>query len=152
MAFNFVDLFAGIGGFYGALRARVGECVFATEINKDDARTYLRNWGTMPEGDLTAFANGHVMQVPVHDVLVGGFPCQPFTKFGKQLSMEETRGALFWNIAKIMKIRKPKIVLLETVRNIAGSRQDHEWKIIVHTLSKLGNRISMKPFLACPNH
>ena len=151
MAFTFVDLFAGIGGFHGALSALGGECVFASEIDKDAARVYLRNWGIMPEGDITALANEHVMRVPKHDVLVGGFPCQPFSKSGKQLGMEETRGTLFWNIAQIIKVHKPKIVLLENVRNIAGPRHDHEWKVIINTLRELGYRISIEPFVVSPN-
>ena len=151
MAFTFVDLFAGIGGFHGALSALGGKCVFASEIDEDAARVYLRNWGIMPEGDITKLANEHVMQVPEHDVLVGGFPCQPFSKSGKQLGMEETRGTLFWNIAQIIKVRKPKIVVLENVRNLAGPRHQHEWKVIIQTLRELGYRISMKPFVVSPN-
>lgn len=151
MAFTFVDLFAGIGGFHGALSALGGKCVFASEIDEDAARVYLRNWGIMPEGDITTLANERVMLVPKHDVLVGGFPCQPFSKSGKQLGMEETRGTLFWNIAQIIKVHKPKIVLLENVRNIAGPRHEHEWKVIIHTLRELGYRISMKPFVVSPN-
>jgi DNA (cytosine-5)-methyltransferase 1 len=151
MSFTFVDLFAGIGGFHGALSALGGECVFASEIDKDASRVYLRNWGIMPEGDIRALANEHVMRVPKHDVLVGGFPCQPFSKSGKQLGMEETRGTLFWNIAQIIKVHKPKIVLLENVRNIAGPRHEHEWKVIIHTLRELGYRISMEPFVVSPN-
>jgi DNA (cytosine-5)-methyltransferase 1 len=151
MAFTFVDLFAGIGGFHGALSAHGGECVFASEIDKDAARVYLRNWGIMPEGDITELANENVMRIPEHDVLVGGFPCQPFSKSGKQLGMEETRGTLFWNIAQIIKVRKPKIVLLENVRNIAGPRHEHEWKVIIHTLRELGYRVSIEPFVVSPN-
>ena len=151
MAFTFVDLFAGIGGFHGALSAHGGQCVFASEIDEDAARIYLRNWGIMPEGDITKLANESVMEVPEHDVLVGGFPCQPFSKSGKQLGMEETRGTLFWNIAQIIKVRKPKIVLLENVRNIAGPRHQHEWKVIIQTLRELGYRVSVDPFVVSPN-
>mgnify|MGYP000344589246 CR=1 FL=1 len=102
MTFKFVDLFAGIGGFHAALGAMGGHCVYASEIDKDAARVYLRNWGIMPDGDITKLANEQVMQVPEHDVLVGGFPCQPFSKSGKQRGMDEARGTLFWNIAKII--------------------------------------------------
>jgi len=105
----------------------------------------------MPEGDITELANESVMRVPEHDVLVGGFPCQPFSKSGKQLGMEETRGTLFWNIAQIIKVRKPKIVLLENVRNIAGPRHEHEWKVIINTLRELGYRVSIDPFVVSPN-
>ena len=112
MSFKFVDLFAGIGGFHAALGALGGECEYASEWDKDAARIYERNWNLKPEGDITLAANDVDMKVPPHDVLVGGFPCQPFSKSGKQLGMEETRGTLFWNIAKIIETHKPSIVLL----------------------------------------
>lgn len=146
-----MDLFAGIGGFHGALSALGGECVYASEIDEDAARIYLRNWGIAPAGDITLAANDQVMEVPEHDVLVGGFPCQPFSKSGKQRGMEEARGTLFWNIAKIIEIRKPKLVLLENVRNIAGPRHVHEWEVIIQTLRELGYRVSSQPLIVSPH-
>jgi len=151
MSFKFVDLFAGIGGFHGALSALGGECVYASEIDKNAALVYLRNWGILPEGDITLAANDEIMEVPHHDVLVGGFPCQPFSKSGKQQGMDEARGTLFWNIAKIIESRKPKLVLLENVRNIAGPRHAHEWEIIIKTLRELGYRVSSIPFVVSPH-
>jgi DNA (cytosine-5)-methyltransferase 1 len=151
MSFKFVDLFAGIGGFHAALGALGGECVYASEWDKDAARVYERNWHLKPDGDITLSANDQVMKVPAHDVLVGGFPCQPFSKSGKQLGMEETRGTLFWNIAKIIEERKPSIVLLENVRNIAGPRHLHEWKVIIQTLRDLGYRVSENPHVVSPH-
>jgi DNA (cytosine-5)-methyltransferase 1 len=151
MSFKFVDLFAGIGGFHAALGALGGECVYASEWDKDAARIYERNWNLKPDGDLTLAANDEVMNVPPHDVLVGGFPCQPFSKSGKQMGMEETRGTLFWNIAKIIEVRKPSLVLLENVQNIAGPRHMHEWKVIIKTLRDLGYRVSEKPMVVSPH-
>ncbi len=151
MSFTFVDLFAGIGGFHGALSALGGECVYASEIDENAARIYNRNWGLMPEGDITLAANEINMDVPEHDVLVGGFPCQPFSKSGKQRGMDEARGTLFWNIARIIEVRKPKIVLLENVRNIAGPRHEHEWQVIIETLRQLGYRVSSKPLVVSPH-
>ena len=151
MAFTFVDLFAGIGGFHAALGAMGGECVYASEWDKDSARIYERNWNLKPDGDITLAANDEVMDVPEHDVLVGGFPCQPFSKSGKQLGMEETRGTLFWNIAKIIEVRKPSLVLLENVQNIAGPRHVHEWEVIIKTLRDLGYRVSGKPMVVSPH-
>jgi DNA (cytosine-5)-methyltransferase 1 len=145
MSFRFVDLFAGIGGFHAALGALGGECVYASEWDKDAARIYERNWNLKPDGDITLAANDEVMNVPAHDVLVGGFPCQPFSKSGKQMGMEETRGTLFWNIAKIIETHKPSIVLLENVRNITGPRHLHEWEVIIQTLRDLGYRVSEDP-------
>jgi DNA (cytosine-5)-methyltransferase 1 len=151
MSFKFVDLFAGIGGFHAALGALGGECVYASEWDKDSARIYERNWNLKPDGDITLAANDEVMNVPEHDVLVGGFPCQPFSKSGKQLGMEETRGTLFWNIAKIIEARKPSIVLLENVQNIVGPRHLHEWNVIVKTLRDLGYRVSENPMVVSPH-
>jgi DNA (cytosine-5)-methyltransferase 1 len=151
MTFKFVDLFAGIGGFHAALGAMGGECVYASEIDKDAARIYQRNWGLKPDGDITLAANEEVMEVPPHDVLVGGFPCQPFSKSGKQMGMEETRGTLFWNIARIIEVHKPSIVLLENVRNIAGPRHIHEWEVIIQTLRQLGYRVSKEPMVVSPH-
>lgn len=151
MSFTFIDLFAGIGGFHGALSALGGECVYASEIDKDAARIYNRNWGLQPDGDITLAASEYNMDVPEHDVLVGGFPCQPFSKSGKQRGMDEARGTLFWNIARIIEVRKPTIILLENVRNIAGPRHEHEWEVIIQTLRQLGYRVSSKPLVVSPH-
>lgn len=151
MAFKFVDLFAGIGGFHAALGAMGGQCVYASEIDKDAVRVYQRNWGLKPDGDITLAANDVTMDVPSHDVLVGGFPCQPFSKSGKQMGMEETRGTLFWNIAKIVEVHKPQIVLLENVQNLVGPRHIHEWQVIIHTLRQLNYRVSEKPLVVSPH-
>ncbi len=151
MSFTFIDLFAGIGGFHAALGAMGGNCVYASEIDKDAARIYQRNWGLKPDGDITIAANDETMNVPAHDILVGGFPCQPFSKSGKQQGMEETRGTLFWNIAKIVEFHRPPIVLLENVRNIAGPRHIHEWGVITSTLRQLGYRVSDQPLVVSPH-
>jgi len=151
MSFKFVDLFAGIGGFHAALGALGGECVYASEWDKDAARIYERNWNLKPDGDITLAANDEVMDVPEHDVLVGGFPCQPFSKSGKQMGMEETRGTLFWNIAKIIEVHKPSLVLLENVQNIVGPRHLHEWEVIIKTLRDLGYRVSEDPMVVSPH-
>ena len=149
--FTFIDLFAGIGGFHAALSAMGGECVYASEIDTAAAKIYAQNWRLTPAGDITLDANDGVMNVPPHDVLVGGFPCQPFSKSGKQLGMDEARGTLFWNIAKIIEKRKPTIVLLENVQNIAGPRHIHEWEVIIETLRELGYRVSEKPMVVSPH-
>ena len=151
MSFKFVDLFAGIGGFHAALTALGGECVYASEIDPAAAKVYELNWGMKPKGDITEAANETHVKVPSHDVLVGGFPCQPFSKSGYQKGMEETRGTLFWNIAKIIEKKKPSIVLLENVRNIAGPRHTHEWEVIIKTLRELGYRVSSTPFIVSPH-
>ena len=151
MAFKFVDLFAGIGGFHAALASLGGTCVYASEIDKAASEIYLRNWGQRPDGDITKHANESIMDVPDHDVLVGGFPYQPFSKSGLQKGMEEVRGTLFWNIAKIIEHHKPASVLLENVRNLAGPRHIHEWNVIIHTLRELGYRVSDDPLIVSPH-
>lgn len=151
MSFTFIDLFAGIGGFHGALTALGGKAVYASEIDKDAVKIYEHNWKMLPDGDITLAANDSSMLVPAHDVLTGGFPCQPFSKSGKQKGMDETRGTLFWNIAKIIEKRQPKLVLLENVRNLAGPRHAHEWEVIIETLRDLGYRVSSIPLVVSPH-
>lgn len=149
-AFTFVDLFAGIGGFHAALSAFGGECVYAVENDPAAAAVYERNWRMPALGDITEDTDGQ-MRVPPHDVLAAGFPCQPFSKSGFQRGMEEARGTLFWNICEILRVRKPSVVLLENVRNIAGPRHMHEWEVIIRSLRDLGYQVSSDPVVFSPH-
>jgi DNA (cytosine-5)-methyltransferase 1 len=149
--FTFVDLFAGIGGFHAALSAMGGRCVYAVEIDPSAAAIYERNWGVNPLGDITTAANDLHVKVPRHDVLCAGFPCQPFSKSGAQRGMEETRGTLYWNILRIIQERRPAVVVLENVRNLAGPRHRHEWQVIVETLRNEGYRVSETPAVFSPH-
>lgn len=151
VAFRFIDLFAGVGGFHAALKAYGGECVYAVEIDKHAAAVYERNWGRNPLGDITDDANDEQVTVPAHDVLAAGFPCQPFSKSGFQRGMDETRGTLYWNILKIIERHKPTVVLLENVRNLAGPRHSHEWQVIIETLREQGYRVSETPAIFSPH-
>ncbi len=128
-----------------------GKCVYACEIDKAAAAVYQRNWGINALADITKDANDETMRVPPHDVLAAGFPCQPFSKSGAQRGMEETRGTLYWNILKIIQARKPKIVILENVRNLAGPRHLHEWQIIIETLRAEGYCVSETPTIFSPH-
>lgn len=150
-AFRFVDLFAGVGGFHAALSALGGKCVYAVEVDDKAAAVYERNWGVKSLGDITQDANDEVMNVPPHDVLAAGFPCQPFSKSGAQRGMDETRGTLYWNILRIIQERRPKVVLLENVRNLAGPRHMHEWQVIIETLRDEGYRVSEIPAVFSPH-
>lgn len=147
-SFKYIDLFAGIGGFHAVLDAMGGQCVYAVEIDPAAQRVYEANWGTKPlgrnaKGDITIDTQGDgEVDVPEHDVLVAGFPCQPFSKSGAQHGMDETRGTLFFDILRIIEDRKPAVVLLENVRNLAGPRHTHEWEIIIDTLREEGYRVS----------
>ncbi len=149
--FTFIDLFAGIGGFHAALSAMGGDCVYAVEIDQAAAKIYEQNWGVNPFGDITADANEDIVNVPEHDVLCAGFPCQPFSKSGAQRGMDETRGTLYWNILRIIEERKPSVVILENVRNLAGPRHRHEWQVIVETLRAEGYRVSETPAIFSPH-
>jgi DNA (cytosine-5)-methyltransferase 1 len=149
---TFIDLFAGIGGFHAAGEAFGWECVFANEIDPAAASIYSLNWGMDPLGNIHDFTRAQRRNsIPKHDVLFGGFPCQPFSKSGKQLGMEEDRGALFHDIAYIIEKHKPSLVVLENVRNIAGPRHAHEWNYIIKKLRELGYRVSSQPFVVSPH-
>ena len=151
MTFKFIDLFAGIGGFHAAMSGFGGKCVYAVEIDEEAASVYERNWGVSALGDITADTTDETMNVPDHDVLCAGFPCQPFSKSGAQRGMEETRGTLYWNILNIIRVRKPALVLLENVRNLAGPRHRHEWQVIIETLRDEGYVVSDIPAVFSPH-
>ncbi|MGW6130223.1 DNA cytosine methyltransferase [Cellulomonas sp. NPDC055163] len=151
---TFIDLFAGIGGFHGALGALGGRCEWASEIDTAAADVYRRNWGRAPAGDITRYTQPEVTaEVPERfDVLAAGFPCQPFSKSGKQHGFkDETRGTLFFDICQILEARQPKVILLENVRNLAGPRQQETWTTIVRSLRDLGYRVSDVPTVFSPH-
>jgi len=148
--FTFVDLFAGVGGFHAALSAFGGKCVYAVEKDAEAAAVYERNWGIKAHGDIVEDTETR-MRVPKHDVLAAGFPCQPFSKSGFQRGMDEARGTLFWNILRILEVRRPTVVLLENVRNLYGPRHKHEWEVIVRSLRQLGYQVSSRPIVFSPH-
>ena len=152
-AFTFIDLFAGVGGFHAAMKSLGGECVYAVEIDEKAAAVYEANWGHKALGDITADADDDlgIMNVPPHDVLCAGFPCQPFSKSGAQRGMDETRGTLFFNIASIIKAHRPAVVMLENVRNLIGPRHEHEYDVIIETLRELGYHVSDAPAVFSPH-
>lgn len=167
-SFTFSDLFAGVGGFHAALHAAGGQWVFASEIDEAAANVYDHNWlrplresgVPLPEGvdefrvsgDIVPMTDPEV-RVPRADVLAAGFPCQPFSKSGFQRGMDETRGTLFWNIARILadEERRPSVVLLENVRNLAGPRHTETFATIVATLRQLGYRTADRPAVFSPH-
>ena len=116
--FKFIDLFCGIGGFHQGMTAIGGECVFACDRDEDCRKTYFRNYGIMPAGDITGIK---ASEIPPHDVLCGGFPCQSFSKAGNRLGFEDpTKGTLFFDICRILEYHQPGYALLENVRNLAS--------------------------------
>ncbi|MDN7758428.1 DNA (cytosine-5-)-methyltransferase [Burkholderia multivorans] len=126
--FRFVDLFAGLGGFHLALKRLGGECVFAAEWKEPLRDLYQQNFGMRPEGDITLISPD---LVPDHDVLTAGFPCQPFSKAGEQLGFECTeQGNLFFNVAAILKAKRPRFFILENVPNLLKHDEGRTWSEI----------------------
>lgn len=112
--FTFIDLFCGIGGFHSALSSLGARCVFASDIDKSAKAVYEKNYGLVPHGDITQIA---VKDIPNHDILCAGFPCQPFSISGDKKGFDDPRGKLFFNVVEIAKHHKPKVVFLENVKN-----------------------------------
>lgn len=149
--FAFVDLFAGVGGFHAALSSLGGRGVQAAEIDPNAARVYERNWGLRPDADVRVLASDPHALVKDHAVLTGGFPCQPFSKSGRQLGMDEDRGTLFHDIVRILDVKRPPVVMLENVRNIDGPRQKGTWDAIVAGLRGVGYRVAGQPLVFSPH-
>lgn len=139
--YSFIDLFAGIGGFHLALNSFGANCVFASEWDNYAADTYQQNFNLKPVGDITKIAE---KDIPTHDVLCGGFPCQAFSISGKQKGFEDTRGTLFFDIARIVNHHKPKVLLLENVKNLATHNEGKTLKTILKTLKNLGYNVFTK--------
>lgn len=151
VTFRYADLFAGIGGFASVFTALGGQHAYAVEIDSAAAAVYARNWASNPFGDITKDANDDHVIVPEHDILAGGFPCQPFSKSGAQRGMDEVRGTLFFHIEKILRARKPTVVMLENVRNLVGPRHRHEWEVIIDHLRDAGYQVSSTPAIFSPH-
>lgn len=132
---KFIDLFAGIGGIRLGFQAAGGACVFSSEFDIHAQRTYKKNHGEYPFGDITLI---NPKEIPDHDVLLAGFPCQPFSHAGLKLGIDDTRGTLFHDIANIIEQKKPKFALLENVKGLISHDKGHTLKIILKTLTKIG--------------
>lgn len=163
--FTFIDLFAGIGGFHHALQSLGGTCVLACEIDEACRKLYKKTFGIFDDcfpsdvRTLTQDKNGNPLSskaidslVPNHDVLCAGFPCQPFSKSGKQLGVhDQTRGTLFFDIMQIARSKKPKYMILENVRNLAGPRHADTWQIIIESIRDAGYRVCQTPVVLSPH-
>ena len=148
--FKYIDLFCGIGGFHQAMESLGGECVFASDIDEDCRKTYESNYGIKPAGDITKI---EAKDIPSHDVLCAGFPCQAFSKAGKRLGFEdETKGTLFFDICRIMEYHMPQYALLENVRNLASHDHGNTWKVIHDRLVKLGYNLLPEPVIFSPHY
>lgn len=152
--YKMIDLFAGIGGTrLGFYQTKAVDIVFSSEWDKFAQKTYLANYGEMPAGDITKINEN---EIPDHDILVGGFPCVAFSQAGKKLGFEDTRGTLFFDIARILKAKQPKAFLLENVKNLLGHDHGRTFSVILSTLESLGYKVYSQVFAArdfgCPQN
>ena len=135
-SFTFIDLFAGIGGTRLGFERAGGECVFTSEWDVHSQKTYLANFGDMPAGDITKIQSS---DIPDFDVLLAGFPCQPFSSIGKRQGFQHaTQGTLFYDVARIIEGKKPKSFLLENVPGLKTHDKGNTLKVIMQTLDDLG--------------
>ncbi|MBI3142197.1 MAG: DNA (cytosine-5-)-methyltransferase [Bacteroidetes bacterium] len=148
--FTFIDLFAGIGGIRMAYQNLGGKCLFSSEWNQYSKKTYECNFGEVPFGDITKIDE---RIIPSHDLLLAGFPCQPFSIAGvsKKNSLgrkhgfaDDTQGTLFFDIARIINAKKPKAIMLENVKNLVSHDKGQTFAIITKTLDELGYHIKYK--------
>lgn len=148
---RFIDLFAGLGGFHKALHDLGHECVYASEIDPVLQLTYKQNWGLTPVGDIRKIVETDIDSIPPHDILCAGFPCQPFSKAGKQLGRNDTeRGTLFDEIVKILEHREPDYFILENVPFIAKHDNEETWKYMESRFEELGYEVDHKNY--SPHH
>ena len=169
-SFRFLDLFSGIGGFHHALRSLGGRCVMACEIDDDARKVYRETFDPDGEGFPLVDNIRHLTRldiddekallssadidrlVPDHEVLCGGFPCQPFSKSGgQQGTRDKTRGTLFFDMLRIIEAKRPPYLFLENVRNLAGPRHSDTWQTIVSSLRDLGYVVSSDPMIFSPH-
>lgn len=145
--FTFIDLFAGIGGMRIAFDRVGGYCVYSSEWNKYSQQTYFANFGEQPEGDITQV---NAIDIPNHDILVAGFPCQPFSiagvskknSLGRATGFEDkTQGTLFFDVCRILKVKRPKAFMLENVKNLCSHDRGRTFKIILESLDELGYEV-----------
>lgn len=141
--FTFIDLFSGIGGMRIAFERNGGHCVYSNEWNKYCQQTYFANFGELPDGDITKVNAG---DIPDHDILVAGFPCQPFSiagvskknSLGRATGFEDkTQGTLFFDVCRIIKEKRPKAFMLENVKNLCSHDRGRTFKIILESLDEL---------------
>jgi DNA (cytosine-5)-methyltransferase 1 len=133
--FNFIDLFAGIGGFRLALQNLGGKCVYTSEWNPDSQITYRANFGEVPFGDITKESTKNYIPDDF-DILCAGFPCQAFSIAGNRKGFQDTRGTLFFDLEKIIEAKRPKVVFLENVKNLVSHDKGNTFKVILEILEK----------------
>lgn len=149
-SYSFIDLFAGIGGMRLAFESTDARCVYSNEWNKYSQQTYYANFGVQPDGDITKIPADNI---PNHDILVAGFPCQPFSiagvskknSLGRATGFEDkTQGTLFFDVCRILKAKRPKAFMLENVKNLCSHDKGRTFKIIQEALEELNYKIFYK--------
>ncbi len=138
MSIKFIDLFAGIGGFRVALEQSGATCVFSSEIDKYALQVYKANFNEDASGDITRIKE---QDIPAHDVLCAGFPCQAFSDFGNRKGFKDPRGTLFFEIVRVAKHHKPKVVLLENVLGLTWHDEGNTFKTIINSLEEIGYKV-----------
>lgn len=138
---TFIDLFAGIGGIRIAFERIGTKCVYSSEWDKDCQITYEANFGEKPDGDITKVEPNNI---PDHDILTGGFPCQSFSIIGKREGIRDTRGTMFFEIEKILRAKQPYVFLLENVKQLVTIDQGQTFATMLSKLSKLGYSVHYK--------
>lgn len=133
--YTFIDLFAGLGGFRLALESLGAKCVYSNEWDKFAQEVYNDNFGDVPEGDITQVDES---TIPNHDILCAGFPCQAFSISGKQRGFDDSRGTLFFDVARIVKAKRPKVVFMENVKNFAAHDIGNTLRVVKQTMEELG--------------
>lgn len=147
--FTFIDLFSGIGGFHEAMTELGGKCVFASEIDMAAVKTYEDNYHMNSYADITKVK---AKDIPHHDVLCAGFPCQPFSKAGDRRGFEDTtKGTLFFEICRILKYHQPPYIILENVRNLVSHDKGKTWQTIKNALDELGYITPDTPTIISPH-
>ena len=141
MPFDFIDLFAGIGGIRLPFDELGGNCAFSSEWDKAAADTYEANFGERPAGDITKIAAD---QIPAHNLLLAGFPCQAFSIMGKMQGFADTRGTMFFEIERILQYHRPSTILLENVKQLTTHDGGKTFKVILKKLAELGYYVKWK--------
>lgn len=139
--FTFIDLFAGIGGMRLAFKKQGGTCVFSSEWDKFAQQTYAENFQEVPAGDIRLIDE---KEIPAHDVLSAGFPCQPFSHAGLKMGFDDARGTLFFDIARIIRHHQPKLVLLENVKGFLSHDKGNTFQVVTSILDELGYEVHTK--------
>ncbi|MFX4231412.1 DNA (cytosine-5-)-methyltransferase [Aliarcobacter butzleri] len=138
---KFIDLFSGIGGFRKGFEKEGFKCVFSSEINEECQEVYFNNYKERPASDITTIS---ARDIPDFDVLLAGFPCQPFSISGRKLGFEDTRGTLFFDICRIVEEKKPSVIVLENVKHIIYHDSGNTIRVIEKTLESLGYMVEKK--------